>query len=281
MTYWYMQLHPGNDPLGHHADRMRDVVLRWRDVGMGDERQWRDGGVDTRRRFREVMQIGDVIALAHGRRMIALVRVSGEYGRNDAKTDDHWYGVRRPVEILCDDPAPYLDLYVRTRNRAPAEGLPIRSTLSQIRKNEFVGFWYEMLGGADLSGRSAPSGVPRKTAMHVTEWSRDSRIVDAARRRAKCERCGKSRTFVKPDGRQYMEAHHLIRMAHQGVFSRTLDTLANVVCLCPECHRFLHFGSEAEVKVALNRFYKDRADALRQAGLVNSRSQFFQYALNR
>ena len=275
MKFWYMQLHPGDDPKGYHAERMRNVVLKWNDVGMGDGSQWRDGGA-TRRRFRETMQNGDVVALAHGKRFIALVKVVGEYERNLSDDEDHWYGVRRKVQVLCDDPVPYLVSYVNAAKKAPAEGLPIRVTLAQIRKNEFVEYWYDkvMAGDADLPLSENHEKAPKRKSTLTSAWERDPQIVEIVRSRGRCEVCGKTKTFERPDGRQYMEAHHLISLARQGSFSCSLDVLANVACLCPECHRFLHFGAERAVRAALVKLYRHRENDLKKAGLAKSLNGF-------
>lgn len=47
----------------------------------------------------------------------------------------------------------------------------------------------------------------------------------------------------------YLEAHHLIPMGLQGSFSQPLDTIHNIFCLCPYCHRAVH---NAEDSVARN-----------------------------
>ncbi|WNM57486.1 HNH endonuclease [Candidatus Nitrospira allomarina] len=38
----------------------------------------------------------------------------------------------------------------------------------------------------------------------------------------------------------YLEAHHLIPIGLQGSFSQSLDTIHNIFCLCPYCHRAVH-----------------------------------------
>lgn len=51
----------------------------------------------------------------------------------------------------------------------------------------------------------------------------------------KCAICGTETTYVKPDGRQYFEIHHVISRCN-GV---ELDNIANLVKLCPTCHRMM------------------------------------------
>lgn len=54
-----------------------------------------------------------------------------------------------------------------------------------------------------------------------------------------------SRFTKKP----YLEAHHLIPIGVQGSFGQPLDTIHNIFCLCPYCHRAVH---NAEDSVARN-----------------------------
>jgi predicted HNH restriction endonuclease len=54
-----------------------------------------------------------------------------------------------------------------------------------------------------------------------------------------------SRFSKKP----YLEAHHLVPIGLQKDFEKPLDTIHNVFCLCPYCHRAVH---HAEVPVARN-----------------------------
>ncbi|MBB3103776.1 HNH endonuclease [Azomonas macrocytogenes] len=53
-----------------------------------------------------------------------------------------------------------------------------------------------------------------------------------------CERCQRAAPFNrKSDGTPYLEVHHIKRLADGGE-----DTLENVLALCPNCHRELHYG---------------------------------------
>ena len=71
-----------------------------------------------------------------------------------------------------------------------------------------------------------------------------------------------------------MEAHHALPMKLQDRFDRSLDVYANVVCLCPICHRLLHYGIESEKENALNKIYYDRADRLATSGIRIGKEDF-------
>lgn len=67
-----------------------------------------------------------------------------------------------------------------------------------------------------------------------------------------CELDSTHSTFIRPNGKQYMEKHHLIPMERFEDFSKSIDHWINIVSLCPTCHRKLHH-SEAHTKKATLR----------------------------
>lgn len=75
------------------------------------------------------------------------------------------------------------------------------------------------------------------------------------------------KTFLKPDGTLYMEVHHLIPLEQQSHFENKLDTKANLVPVCPLCHRLLHYGCKVEIDKLLTELYNERQEVLKQSGL--------------
>lgn len=71
---------------------------------------------------------------------------------------------------------------------------------------------------------------------------RDPKVRESVLKRAKgeCEYCS-ARGFLLPDGRHYLEAHHVIALSELGV-----DTVWNVIAVCANHHREAHFGSNAD-----------------------------------
>lgn len=73
------------------------------------------------------------------------------------------------------------------------------------------------------------------------------------------------KTFESPNGHQYLEAHHLIPMKAQKDFpGKNLDRLENIVAICPNCHRAIHYGTLAEKKKYLRPLYDKRIEQLRK-----------------
>lgn len=61
-----------------------------------------------------------------------------------------------------------------------------------------------------------------------------------------CENCELPAPFNGADGLPYLEVHHVRQLADNGT-----DTVTNAVALCPNCHRELHYGENAQTLVAL------------------------------
>ena len=119
--------------------------------------------------------------------------------------------------------------------------------------------------------------IPEKQTVIIESWSRSNIIKTQAIEYAayKCEFDHAHTTFTsKGTGRQYMEGHHAIPMHFQDKFDHSLDVYANVVCLCPVCHRLLHYGTETEKMNVLNKIYYERADRLALCGIEISKNDF-------
>jgi 5-methylcytosine-specific restriction protein A len=83
-------------------------------------------------------------------------------------------------------------------------------------------------------------GTPIRTSTTSFAYSRSADIVAEALHRADgiCEHCGKDAPFIRSsDNTPYLEVHHVEPLAKDGP-----DSLENVLALCPNCHKQLHFG---------------------------------------
>jgi 5-methylcytosine-specific restriction protein A len=89
-----------------------------------------------------------------------------------------------------------------------------------------------------------PIGVdhPDRVTKTQTSYRRDEAVRFHVLRRAAghCEHCG-APGFELPDGRRYLEAHHIIAMSNDGP-----DRVDNVIALCAHHHREAHYGRDAE-----------------------------------
>ena len=70
-------------------------------------------------------------------------------------------------------------------------------------------------------------------------------------------------TFDVSNGKQYVVTHHLIPIsARLDFFPRNLDRPSNLVCLCPNCHHCIHYGTKEEKIKMLKVLYEKHIDAL-------------------
>lgn len=74
-------------------------------------------------------------------------------------------------------------------------------------------------------------------------------------------------TFVTNNGIPYIETHHLIPLNFQTDFEYSLDVKANIISLCPRCHRLMHFGTIDDIIPMLEFFLKTRINLLNKCGI--------------
>lgn len=81
----------------------------------------------------------------------------------------------------------------------------------------------------------------------------------------KCDLDNTHETFFAKNGKPYMEAHHLIPMHVQEQFDVSIDVLANIICLCPNCHKKIHYGMD--IQSELKSLYDKRKELLEKQGI--------------
>ena len=90
------------------------------------------------------------------------------------------------------------------------------------------------------------------------------------------------RTFiVKDTDHQYVEGHHIIPLKNQKDLGLGLDCPANILVLCPTCHRFFHYGTYKEREEKLKSIYDQRGERLLNSGINLDRNQFLELANDR
>lgn len=88
-----------------------------------------------------------------------------------------------------------------------------------------------------------------------------------------CEVSSEHKTFTNINGVPYMEGHHLIPCTPSNVrkywkeFGVNIDCIENIICLCPTCHRLLHYGNEDERNELLKELFSIRKKRLEKIGL--------------
>ena len=123
--------------------------------------------------------------------------------------------------------------------------------------------------------------VGETESVQITGWRRNRIIKKQAIKIAqyKCEVDSEHITFTSAATmKPYMEGHHAVPMKAQSRFNVSLDVYANIVCLCPICHRLLHYGEKSQKKEALEQIYIARDDRLQNSGICLNKDQFLSIA---
>ena len=123
---------------------------------------------------------------------------------------------------------------------------------------------------------------PKTVTTSSTQWRRNQIIITQVIEGAQyqCEHNPAHMTFIaRSTGQAYMEGHHLIPMKYQSQFDCGIDVYANVVCLCPTCHRLLHFGRDTERRHAVEQLFDLRSERLTHSGIDLSKKDFLELVL--
>jgi len=133
---------------------------------------------------------------------------------------------------------------------------------------------------AEAKNQDDKSELPREfvTLEGRLRYPRSVSYAKSALYRAnyQCEVDNNHITFIsKVSQKNYVEAHHLIplKLQNDSEFDYNLDVPANIVALCPNCHRKIHSGLSSEKNMMLDFLYqkhRDRLDIvkLNQEGLL-------------
>lgn len=113
---------------------------------------------------------------------------------------------------------------------------------------------------------------------------RDIRLSKSAliKSEFKCEVNEEHKTFLQPNGNSYMEGHHLIPCTEKNSimifekYKRNIDCVENIVCLCPNCHRAIHFGDKNTKKKIIDVLYEKRNNELSKVGIKISKKELYE-----
>jgi len=84
----------------------------------------------------------------------------------------------------------------------------------------------------------------------------------------KCEIDSSHSTFISKSSQEnYVEAHHLIPFQVQNDIDYNLDVTHNIISLCPNCHRKIHFALFEDKKEILRTLYNKHIMGLEQVHL--------------
>lgn len=90
-------------------------------------------------------------------------------------------------------------------------------------------------------------------------------------------------TFKTAKAKPYMEGHHLIPCTYSNALHfwktrrKNIDCENNIVCLCPTCHRQIHYGSDEEKRTLIEKLYSIQKGKLAEVGLDISLDELLEY----
>lgn len=95
----------------------------------------------------------------------------------------------------------------------------------------------------------------------------------------KCEVDPQHETFIsKASKHSYAEAHHFVGISHYKKFPDVdLDRAANIVCLCPTCHRKIHNAVDEVRLPMIEALYYKIKDRLEQVGIEVTMTQLKEF----
>ena len=99
----------------------------------------------------------------------------------------------------------------------------------------------------------------------------------------KCEVSNAHYTFTKNNGKDYIEAHHLIPMEYyfDKRFETNIDFSKNIFALCPNCHKKIHHSNDKDKKDLLTLLYNSRIEDLKKYYNLNLEILFELYNLKK
>lgn len=97
----------------------------------------------------------------------------------------------------------------------------------------------ELRAGEPPKGNMKPEATTQTRREYVRDPQVKAHVLNSASGR--CEACKQDAPFKTVDGFPFLEVHHLKELSQGGS-----DTVPNLVALCPNCHRRLHYGEDRE-----------------------------------
>ena len=166
------------------------------------------------------------------------------------------------------------DFYINELGEKEIEGYQNKEIRDEIEDNKLQRKIRESKAYSFKDLKEADIRKPEKTnKSNNSKYKVDSRISKTVLKQNDyiCEieklTRKKHKTFATDKELQYMEGHHLIPMKAQRDFDKNIDRSDNICCLCPNCHRAIHYGTIKEKKSRLELLYCEKIKNLKEQGI--------------
>lgn len=117
-----------------------------------------------------------------------------------------------------------------------------------------------------------PMPIKGKVSKELTEvYGRNQKEVYKSKELSdwKCEIDNSHVTFISAvTSRNFVESHHLIPMATQAYFEYSIDFAENIVSLCPNCHRKIHYALPQDKKAMIVQLFDRRKELYQEYGVT-------------
>jgi hypothetical protein len=164
-------------------------------------------------------------------------------------------------------------------NTADLKNFKLGMQLSEPKSEEEFQDLVQYVPSATLG--DGPIEKPSKSQSDVRgKWPRNPAMSSSAIAKANhaCEIDGNHVTFTSQrTNKNYTEAHHLIPMEFQGLFTFSLDVPENIVSLCSNCHDKFHYAIKEEKIRLIEKLYYKRVDGLKVRKIERSVEQLKKY----
>ena len=103
MNFWHMQLYPGDRKNEFDINKIRNIIVEKKVIGLGDYWEDRNGKPSKcPEYFKNKMCIGDIVLVRYTIYPIALVKVVSDYIEDDSLCNNgfDWFPLRRQIEII-------------------------------------------------------------------------------------------------------------------------------------------------------------------------------------
>lgn len=184
-----------------------------------------------------------------------------------------------PIDTtLINDLRDLMGIYAEVKGLLSKYNTPITKLLQIIRNQEIEEEFIEDIRYQDKVEASQPITIPAvpqpKPALTSSDkgnrWRMNPGIAKSVilAKNYLCEFNNDHKTFTsKKTNHNYVETHHLVPTKLQEVFKNSLDVPANIVSLCPTCHRLFHHATLTEKAKLIQYFYSQRKDLLKRFGI--------------
>lgn len=131
---------------------------------------------------------------------------------------------------------------------------------------------FENISARELESEDIPLPKPEPIfdKSKKKRWPRDAQVAAKALHlsKYKCAYDDSHSSFTsKVTGKRYLEMHHLVPMKYQEDFDVRLDRVAQLLALCPTCHRQIHHGTDEEKEQILRKLFYNRREKLEAIGI--------------